>query len=65
MSKKRQAAPKGYRLAASVIVDPGGSWGARIGRGELVRFVDIEGQQAVDFLCYNALDAATTRRRCG
>ena len=49
--------PKGYRQTSSVIVDPGGSWGARLARGELVRFVDVEGQQAVDFLCYNALDA--------
>jgi len=39
-----------------VIVDPGGSWSARLARGELVRFVDLEGQQAVDFLCYNARD---------
>lgn len=53
----RKGAPKGYRQTSSVIVDPGGSWGARLGRGDLVRFVDIEGQQAVDFLCYNALDA--------
>jgi len=37
-----------------VIVDPGGSWGARLARGELVRIVDLHGQQAVDFLCYNA-----------
>lgn len=56
MAAKRLTAPKGYRLSASVIVDPGGSWGARLARGELVRFVDLEGQQAVDFLCYNALD---------
>ena len=53
---KRQAAPKGYRQSASVPVDPGGSWGAMLAAGDRVRFVDIEGQQAVDFLCYNALD---------
>ena len=57
MTRKRLAVPRGYRLTASVIVDPGGSWGARLAQGELVRFVDMEGQQAVDFLCYNALDA--------
>jgi hypothetical protein len=50
-------APKGHRKAGSVVVDPGGSWGARLARGERVRFVDLEGQQAVDFLCYNARDA--------
>ena len=53
---KKTAAPKGYRLAASILVDPGGSWGARLAKGDLVRFVDLEGQQAVDFLCYDALD---------
>ena len=57
MAANKTAAPKGYTLITSVIVDPGGSWGARLAQGELVRFVDMEGQQAVDFLCYNALDA--------
>jgi hypothetical protein len=56
MAVKKRAAPKGYRLSASVLVDPGGSWGARLAKGDIVRFVDLEGQQAVDFLCYNALD---------
>ena len=54
--KKKLAAPKGYRRTSSVIVDPGGSWSAIIAAGDLVRFVDLEGQQAVDFLCYNARD---------
>lgn len=54
--KKKLAAPKGYRRSASVIVDPGGSWSGVIAAGDLVRFVDLEGQQAVDFLCYNARD---------
>jgi uncharacterized protein len=55
--KQKRAAPRGYRLAQAVTVDPGGSWGASLPRGSLVRFVDLEGQQAVDFLCYNADDA--------
>ena len=37
-------------------MDPGGSWSAVLRKGELVRFIDVEGQQAVDFLCYSALD---------
>ena len=53
---KRIGAPKGYRPAISVTVDPGGSWGARLARGDVVRFIDLKGQQAVDFLCYNASD---------
>lgn len=56
MKKTKTAAPRGYRQTSSVIVDPGGSWGALIAAGDLVRFVDLEGQQAVDFLCYNAHD---------
>lgn len=48
--------PKGFTESNSVLVDPGGSWGAVIEAGQRVRFVDLEGQQAVDFLCYNALD---------
>lgn len=53
---RSRSAPRGYRQIASVIVDPGGSWGAVLGAGELVRFIDLEGRQAVDFLCYNARD---------
>jgi uncharacterized protein len=56
MAANKRAAPKGYRRTSSITVDPGGSWSALIARGELVRFVDVEGQQAVDFLCYNAHD---------
>jgi urea carboxylase-associated protein 1 len=37
-------------------VDPGGSWSGLIAAGDRVRFVDLEGKQAVDFLCYNAAD---------
>ena len=51
-----RGAPKGYRQAESIVVDPGGSWSAVVREGDLVRFIDLEGQQAVDFLCYNAAD---------
>jgi hypothetical protein len=33
-------------------------WGARIARGDHLTIVDLEGQQAVDFLCYDADDPA-------
>ena len=39
-----------------MIVDPGGSWSGVVYARDRVRFVDLEGQQAVDFLCYNAHD---------
>jgi urea carboxylase-associated protein 1 len=50
------AAPRGYRQVSSILVDAGGSWGAKLLKGQVVRFIDLEGQQAVDFLCYNASD---------
>jgi urea carboxylase-associated protein 1 len=52
----KSAPPKGYRQTAAITVDPGGSWGALLARGARVRFTDLEGQQAIDFLCYNARD---------
>jgi uncharacterized protein len=38
------------------IVPPGRPWGHRVAKGEVLRLVDLEGQQAVDFLCYDADD---------
>ena len=35
-------------------IDPGGSWSGIVKRGEVLKIVDIEGQQGVDFLCYSA-----------
>jgi len=31
-------------------------WGGRIRQGQVLRITDLEGQQAVDFLCYDAAD---------
>ena len=56
MAARRPAVLKGYRQTSSVVVDPGGSWSAVLAKGMLVRLIDLEGQQAVDFLCYNAHD---------
>jgi uncharacterized protein len=36
------------------IIAPGGRWSRRMEAGETLRIVDLEGQQAVDFLCYSA-----------
>lgn len=38
------------------IVPPGRPWGHRVAQGDRLRLIDLEGQQAVDFLCYNAAD---------
>jgi urea carboxylase-associated protein 1 len=36
------------------VIPPGGHWGAIVPKGAVLRLVDLEGCQAVDFLCYNA-----------
>jgi urea carboxylase-associated protein 1 len=56
MSTSKQALPKGFRQTNSIVVDPGGSWSGVLHTGSVVRIIDLEGQQAVDFLCYNAHD---------
>ena len=47
-------------VAGAVIEDqvlaPNGHWARIVPRGQMLRIVDLEGQQAVDFLCYNAAD---------
>ena len=35
-------------------VPAGKPWGHAVGQGEILRLVDLEGQQAVDFLCFDA-----------
>src|SRR5678815_3852414 len=42
------------------IVDAGARWSRRIMAGNHLRIIDLEGQQAVDFLCY---DLANTEVR--
>jgi urea carboxylase-associated protein 1 len=37
-----------------VVVPPGATWARVLRRGEMLRIVDLEGKQAVDFLCYDA-----------
>jgi uncharacterized protein len=49
--------PKGEILLDEVVA-PGRPWGRNVGKGDMLRLVDLEGQQAVDFLCYDAADPA-------
>jgi urea carboxylase-associated protein 1 len=39
-----------------LIVPARGSWSGLVRNGETLRIVDTEGQQAVDFICFNAAD---------
>ena len=36
------------------IIPPGSHWAAVVAQGCVLRIIDLEGRQAVDFLCYNA-----------
>jgi urea carboxylase-associated protein 1 len=38
------------------VIPPGGHWSGIVPRGATLRLTDLEGRQAVDFLCYNAAD---------
>ena len=40
----------------NTIVPAGAPWSDLVRRGQVLRITDLEGQQAVDFLCYNAAD---------
>ena len=42
------------------IVPAGKLWGHAVRQGEILRLVDLEGQQAVDFLCFDAADPTAT-----
>jgi len=36
------------------VIPPGEVWARVVASGQVLRIVDLEGKQAVDFLCYNA-----------
>lgn len=38
------------------IVQAGAPWSGTVAKGNVLRLTDLEGRQAVDFLCYNAKD---------
>lgn len=44
------------RVVEDRTIPPGGDWSGIVRRGQRLRIVDLEGQQAVDFLCYDAAD---------
>jgi urea carboxylase-associated protein 1 len=47
-------------IRADVVVPPGEPWSDIIRKGEVLRIIDLEGQQAVDFICFNAKDTKET-----
>ena len=47
----------GATIHEDVIVPAREPWSTKMRKGEILRIIDLEGQQAVDFLCYNADDS--------
>ncbi len=43
-------------IVEDTIIPARGSWSRRVERGRTLRIIDLEGKQAVDFLCYDADD---------
>ena len=54
MAARWEAIP-GMVVSSEVIAARAG-WSRELSRGQVLRLVDLEGKQAVDFLCYNARD---------
>ncbi|SVE58111.1 uncharacterized protein METZ01_LOCUS510965, partial [marine metagenome] len=48
----------GRGIREDTIVPVGEPWSGVIKAGEILRLIDLEGQQAIDFLCYNEHDSA-------
>ena len=56
MAAKTDLSILGATIREDVIVPAREPWSTKIRKGEILRIIDLEGQQAVDFLCYNADD---------
>jgi urea carboxylase-associated protein 1 len=41
-------------ILEDVVVPAGSPWGRKLSKGQHLRIIDLEGKQAVDFLCYDA-----------
>jgi uncharacterized protein len=54
----RVAAPITGDIVEDVILAAGSPWGRTINKGQRLRITDLEGQQVVDFLCYDAVDTS-------
>lgn len=52
--EERQGAEVAGRVIVEEVLQPGADWAMVIRQGQRLRIVDLEGKQAVDFLCYNA-----------
>lgn len=55
MTRADSALPTGT-IHEDTVVPACRPWSAKLNQGDILRLIDLEGQQAVDFLCYNAAD---------
>ena len=51
-----------HRTLTDEVIAAGGYWSGIVPAGSVLRLVDLEGRQAIDFLCYSAADP--TERYC-
>ncbi len=58
MSTNSDVLPAGAVIVEDTVVPACAPWSARIAEGHHLRLIDLEGQQAIDFLCFNADDPA-------
>ena len=56
MTNSNPYVPAGATVIEDTVVEARLPWSGRVDRGEHLVLVDLEGQQAIDFLCYNAHD---------
>jgi uncharacterized protein len=56
MSQSGTGAQQHKSVVHDEVVAAGRPWGRVIGRGQTLQIIDLEGQQAVDFLCFDAAD---------
>ena len=56
MAETRDTLIPGATVHEDTVVPACEPWSAHVKQGDILRLVDLEGQQAIDFLCYSAAD---------
>jgi len=58
MATETESPIPGATIHQDTVVPACEPWSAQMRNGDVLRLIDLEGQQAVDFLCYNAANPA-------
>ena len=58
MASETDSPIPGASIHQDTIIPACAPWSARIQKGDMLRLIDLEGRQAVDFLCYNSASPA-------